>query len=68
MRVPSGGQTTGIISCPLPAERLASESNVWRMRREDGSCVGHLLVYVDDMLLLTEPEVAQAFIAWLKKS
>ena len=36
------------------------------MKLNDGTCSGHLLVYVDDMLLLTEPEVAQTFIEWLR--
>ena len=49
-------------------EQLASESNVWTIRHENGLCVGHLLVYVDDMLLLTEPGVAQEFIKWLRKA
>ncbi|CAE7252421.1 GIP [Symbiodinium sp. CCMP2592] len=49
-------------------EQFSSESNVWRMRHENGLCIGHLLVYVDDMLLLTEPEVAQSFIDWLRQS
>ena len=38
------------------------------MRNQDGTCVGHLLVYVDDMLLLTDPEVAQAFIQQLRQT
>ncbi|CAE7242537.1 GIP [Symbiodinium sp. CCMP2592] len=49
-------------------EQFSSEGNVWRMRHESGYCIGHLLVYVDDMLLLTEPEVAQSFIGWLRQS
>ena len=49
-------------------EQLASEGNIWSMRLQDGTCVGHLLVYVDDMLLLTESQVAQAFITWLRES
>ncbi|CAE7817431.1 GIP [Symbiodinium sp. CCMP2592] len=49
-------------------EQFSSESNVWRMRHESGLCIGHLLVYVDDMLLLTEPEVAQSFIDWIRES
>ena len=49
-------------------QQLTSEGNVWSMRLQDGSCIGHLLVYVDDMLLLTEPEVAHSFIDWLRKT
>eukprot|EP00439_Symbiodinium_sp_Y106_P003270 s2292_g1.t1 len=48
--------------------QLAAEGNVWSMRNQDGTCVGHLLVYVDDMLLLTDPEVAQAFIQQLRQT
>ncbi|CAE6948806.1 RE1 [Symbiodinium sp. CCMP2592] len=48
-------------------EQFSSESDVWRIRHESGECIGHLLVYVDDILVLTEPEVAEAFISWLRE-
>ncbi|CAE7222578.1 GIP [Symbiodinium sp. CCMP2592] len=49
-------------------QQLVSEGNIWSMRLSDGSCVGHLLVYVDDMLLLTDSGVAESFIIWLRQS
>ena len=49
-------------------EQFASEGNLWSMRLCDGSCLGHILVYVDDMLLLTSANVAESFIAWLRES
>ncbi|CAE7251152.1 GIP [Symbiodinium sp. CCMP2592] len=49
-------------------QQLVSEGNIWSMRLSDGSCVGHLLVYVDDMLLLTDSGVAESFITWLRQS
>ncbi|CAE7033644.1 GIP [Symbiodinium sp. CCMP2592] len=49
-------------------QQLVSEGNIWSMRLSDGSCVGHLLVYVDDMLLLTDSCVAESFITWLRQS
>ena len=49
-------------------EQFASEDNVWSMRLNDGTCVGHLLVYVDDMLLLTQPSIAEPFIRWIRQT
>ena len=49
-------------------EQFASEGNLWSMKLGDGSCLGHLLVYVDDMLLLTDLDVAESFITWLRQS
>ena len=46
--------------------RTTSDDNLWEMILEDGTCVGHVLVYVDDLLLLCDQNVAQAFHAWIR--
>ena len=48
-------------------EQFASEGNVWAIRHEDGTCVGHVLVYVDDILVLSDPGIATSFISWIRE-
>ena len=48
-------------------EQFTSESNVWAIRHESGACVGHILVYVDDILILSEPDIANSFISWIRE-
>ncbi|CAE7216572.1 GIP, partial [Symbiodinium sp. CCMP2456] len=51
----------------MKLRQLSSESNIWSMDLESGGCLGHLLAYVDDFLLVTEEPVAQAFLRWIRE-
>ncbi|CAE7769687.1 GIP, partial [Symbiodinium necroappetens] len=48
-------------------EQFSSEGNVWAMKLSTGETLGHVLIYVDDFLLLTDSDVAEAFIGWIRE-
>ena len=47
--------------------QFTSESNIWAICLDGGLCIGHILVYVDDILILSNPGVADSFISWIKE-
>ncbi|CAE7373674.1 RE1, partial [Symbiodinium necroappetens] len=47
-------------------QQLRSESNIWAIVSSSGACAGHLLIYVDDLLLVTEEFIACDFVKWIK--
>ena len=48
-------------------KQLASETNVWAILASSGECAGHLLIYVDDLLLVTHESIAKSFIGWIQE-
>ncbi|CAE7618847.1 GIP, partial [Symbiodinium sp. CCMP2456] len=48
----------------LRLRQLASDSNVWSIELESGECMGHLLIYVDDMLIMADDCIAASFFEW----
>ena len=46
--------------------RTSSDDNLWQIFLDDKTCVGHVLVYVDDILMLCNQSVAEAFHGWIK--
>ena len=57
------------ITTPLGLARLQrtiSDDNLWKLILEDNSCIAHVLVYVDDLLILAEQPVAEAVYNWVK--
>ncbi|CAE7214926.1 GIP, partial [Symbiodinium sp. CCMP2456] len=50
----------------LRLRQLASDSNVWSIELDTGGCLGHLLVYVDDMLIMADDSVAQSVFEWIR--
>ena len=48
-------------------QQFTSESNIWAILTESGECLGHLLIYVDDLLLVTDEEIAEAFVDWIRQ-
>ena len=47
-------------------QQLKSEGNIWAIRDDSGACAGHLLIYVDDFLLVTDESIAQDFVGWVR--
>ncbi|CAE7215740.1 GIP, partial [Symbiodinium sp. CCMP2456] len=50
----------------LRLRQLASDSNVWSIELESGECMGHLLIYVDDMLIMADDCIAASFFEWIR--
>ena len=48
-------------------KQFTSEGNIWAIRTKDGVCKGHVLVYVDDILVLSDPVLAESFISWIRQ-
>ena len=46
-------------------QQLRSEGNIWAIIADSGACA-HLLIYVDDFLLVTEEHIAQDFVGWIR--
>ncbi|CAE7838747.1 RE1 [Symbiodinium sp. CCMP2592] len=46
--------------------KTSSDENLWEMVLSDGTNVGYVLVYVDDILMVSSRLVAEAFHAWIK--
>ena len=47
--------------------RTVSDENLWRITLSDGTVLGHVLVYVDDLLILSTSSVARALHNWIKE-
>ncbi|CAE6966844.1 GIP [Symbiodinium sp. CCMP2592] len=47
-------------------QQSSVEANLWSMVTEDGHTVGHLIVYVDDLMLLANPGDAEGLFEWIK--
>ena len=47
-------------------QRTTSDDNLWRIVGQDDSILGHVLVYVDDLLILSTLPVARALHDWIK--
>ena len=48
-------------------QRTVSDENLWRITLSDGTVLGHVLVYVDDLLILSTSQVARALHDWIKE-
>eukprot|EP00439_Symbiodinium_sp_Y106_P022102 s6340_g2.t1 len=46
--------------------QTASDENLWEIALVDGSVIGHVLVYVDDLLILSTRNTAESFHSWVK--
>ena len=47
--------------------RTVSDENLWEIVLREGSIIGHVLVYVDDLLILSGKSTAESFYNWVKK-
>ena len=46
--------------------RTISDDNLWKLVLEDNTCIAHILVYVDDLLILACRSVALALFEWIR--
>eukprot|EP00439_Symbiodinium_sp_Y106_P021951 s8421_g2.t1 len=54
---------------PMGEARLhqtSSDDNLWKITLSDGTIVGHVLVYVDDLLMLCNEDIAISLHTWIK--
>ncbi|CAE7775417.1 RE1 [Symbiodinium sp. CCMP2592] len=47
-------------------KRTACDENLWEVLLQDGTCLGHMLVYVDDLLFLCDAHVAESIHSWIR--
>ena len=46
--------------------QLKSENNIWAIEAKGGGCAGHLLIYVDDFLFVTDESIARDLVGWIR--
>ena len=46
--------------------RIVTDENLWKITLEDNTLIGYVLVYVDDLLILSTPPVATALHEWIR--
>ena len=47
-------------------KRAVSDENLWKLVLDDDTCIAHVLVYVDDLLILACRSVATALFEWIR--
>ena len=47
-------------------KRIASDENLWKICRDDDTVLGFVLVYVDDILILSQAQVSRSLHEWIK--
>ena len=47
-------------------KRTICDENLWRLVLDDDTCIAHVLVYVDDLLILAEQLIAKSLYEWVK--
>ena len=51
----------------ISLKRMMCDENLWKLIHEDETCVGYVLVYVDDLLILANASIAHGFHSWVKE-
>ncbi|CAE7383647.1 Papd4 [Symbiodinium necroappetens] len=60
-------RTLAWISMPEGSPLTPCERNVWKIVTESGKVVGFMIIYVDDIMLLSSKEEAEKAYAWIRE-